>query len=72
MKKTEIPSGNSYLMRVKAVNEIYKTYSNSGLSNREVWRRYIFPIYFISENTFYNYLAVPYKQRLDALKEREK
>ena len=56
--------GHSYLMRVTEVNEIYKTYQNSGLSNREILRRHIWPIYFICENTFYRYLTVPYKRLL--------
>ena len=38
------------------VNEIYDEYAKTGLSNREIWRRYIYPIYGISEKTFYNYI----------------
>lgn len=48
--------GKSYEERVKDVNRIYDKYSRSGLSNREILRRYIYPIYHISEKTFYNYL----------------
>ncbi|EKJ90267.1 hypothetical protein QR305_00930 [Bacteroides finegoldii] len=48
--------GKSYEERVKDVNRIYDKYSRSGLSNREILRRYIYPIYHISEETFYNYL----------------
>lgn len=47
--------GKSYEERVKDVNRIYDKYSRSGLSNREILRRYIYPIYHISEKTFYNY-----------------
>ncbi|WP_259463427.1 hypothetical protein [Parabacteroides distasonis] len=35
-----IPNGNSYEKRVIEVNGIYDEYSRSGLSNREIWRRY--------------------------------
>ncbi|RLT67498.1 MULTISPECIES: hypothetical protein [Bacteroidales] len=56
-----IPNGNSYEKRVIEVNGIYDEYSRSGLSNREIWRRYIWPIYGISEKTFYNYLNKAYK-----------
>lgn len=48
--------GYSYTKRVKEVNEIYDRHIRSGLSNREIWRRYIYPIYGISEKTFYNYV----------------
>lgn len=48
--------GISYRMRVKRVNEIYEEHAKDGLSNREILRRYIWPIYYISEKTFYNYL----------------
>lgn len=50
------PKGCSYAKRVIEVNAIYDDYAKSGLSNREIWRRYIHPIYGISENTFYNYI----------------
>lgn len=56
-----IPNGNSYEKRVREVNDIYDEYSRSGLSNREIWRRYIWPIYGISEKTLYNYLNAAYK-----------
>ena len=49
-------TGCSYEKRVKEVNEIYDKHSHSGLSNREIWRRHIYPIYAISEKTFYNYI----------------
>ncbi|MFR9574280.1 MAG: hypothetical protein SNG79_01310 [Rikenellaceae bacterium] len=50
------PKGFSYALRVKAVNDIYDRHARSGLSNREIWRRYIWPEYAISEKTFYNYI----------------
>lgn len=33
---------------------IYDEHSRSGLSNREILRRYIWPLYPICEKTFYN------------------
>ena len=30
-----------------------------GLSNREIWRRFIYPRFFISERTLYNMLKAP-------------
>lgn len=46
--------GISYKKRVKDINRIYDQYARSGLSNRTIWLRYIYPVYGISERTFYN------------------
>lgn len=46
--------GISYKKRVKDINRIYDQYAKSGLSNRAIWLRYIYPVYGISERTFYN------------------
>lgn len=48
--------GVSYRKRVSDINRIYDTYVKSGISNREIWRRYVYPRYGISERTFYNLL----------------
>ena len=48
--------GCSYARRVVEVNAIYDEYAKTGLSNREIWRRYIYPIYGITEKTFYKYI----------------
>ena len=48
--------GCSYARRVVEVNAIYDEYAKTGLSHREIWRRYIYPIYGITEKTFYNYI----------------
>ena len=45
--------GRSYALRVADVNRIYDRYAVTGLSNREIWRRYIWPKLGISERTFY-------------------
>lgn len=46
--------GMSYKKRVADINRIYDEHAKRGLSNREIWRRYIYPVYAISERTFYN------------------
>nr|DAV44340.1 MAG TPA: hypothetical protein [Caudoviricetes sp.] len=46
--------GRSYAHRVKEILRIYDEHSRSGLSNREILRRYIWPLYPICEKTFYN------------------
>lgn len=48
--------GVSYQKRVHDINEIYDRHSRSGLSNREIWRRFIYPVYAVSERSFYNIL----------------
>lgn len=46
--------GCSYAYRVEDIVRIYDENSRSGLSNREILRRYIWPKYHICEKTFYN------------------
>ena len=53
--------GRSYASRVREVNRIYEEHINSGLSNREILRRYIYPLYPISESTLYNMLKAEYR-----------
>ncbi len=48
--------GESYKKRCTDINRIYDEHIKSGLSNREIWRRYIYPQYRISERTLYNLL----------------
>ncbi len=48
--------GVSYKKRVEEVNRIYDREVKRGLSNREIWRRFIYPVYGITERTFYNLL----------------
>nr|DAG08263.1 MAG TPA: Middle operon regulator, TRANSCRIPTION.2A [Caudoviricetes sp.] len=48
------PRGISYKKRVADINRIYDRYARSGLSNRAIYLRYIYPVYGISERTFYN------------------
>lgn len=48
--------GVSYRKRVEEINRIYDREAARGVSNREIWRRYVYPVYGISERTFYNVL----------------
>ena len=56
MLKKRNPHGCSYRKRVEEVNRIYDEQSRRGLPNREIWRRYIWPVYGMSERQFYNVL----------------
>lgn len=48
--------GKSYAKRIADINQIYDTYARTGLSNREIWRRYVYPRFGICERTFYHLL----------------
>ena len=51
--------GISYQKRVADINSIYDEHAREGISNREIWRRFIYPVYGVSERTFYNLLKAP-------------
>ena len=53
MKKRK---GKSYAKRVADINQIYDAWVKTGLPNREIWKRYIYPQFGVSERTFYNLL----------------
>lgn len=48
--------GKAYKKRIDDVNAIYDRYARSGVSNREIWKRFVYPVYGICERTFYSYL----------------
>lgn len=48
--------GVSYKKRVEEINRIYDREIKRGLPNREIWHRFIYPVYGITERTFYNIL----------------
>lgn len=48
--------GVSYQKRVKDINRIYDEQAKLGLSNREIWRRFIYPRWGICERAMYKIL----------------
>ena len=58
-KRRRVLRGQSYAKRVADINDIYDRFAGSGLSNREIWRRYIYPRFGVSERTFSNMLKAP-------------
>ena len=48
--------GVSYQKRVEEINRIYDREVRRGIPNREIWRRFIYTAYGITERTFYNIL----------------
>ena len=57
--------GNSVRKRIREVNEIYDRYVRDGLSNREIWRRYVWPAYGISERSFRNTIIAQSQHKSD-------
>lgn len=58
--------GLSYVYRVADIVAIYDQYSHSGLSNREILRRHIWPKYHICERTFYNIINASATDRIQS------
>lgn len=61
--RTNTP-GRSYIFRVTDIVRIYDEHRHSGLSNREIFRRYIYPKYMICERTFYNIINASADDRI--------
>lgn len=57
--------GKSYVKRVADINMIYDNYAKTGLTNREIWKRYIYPRFGLSERTFYNLLKAQGKVTIE-------
>ncbi|MCR4561255.1 MAG: hypothetical protein K5685_14375 [Bacteroidales bacterium] len=64
-------SAKYFLQRVKAVNEVYKHWSEIGLSNETVYLKHIRDSFHISRSTFYSYLAIPYTRLLKDIETKE-
>ncbi len=48
--------GLSYQKRVADINRIYEEKSQLGLSNREIWQRFVYPQWGVCERAFYGIL----------------
>lgn len=55
--------GVSYKKRVEEINRIYDREVRRGIPNRDIWRRFIYPVYGITERTFYNILNASADER---------
>lgn len=58
--------GRMYAHRVHEVLRIYEQHERSGLSNREILRRYIWPVYPMCEKTFYNLINASADPKIQA------
>jgi hypothetical protein len=55
------------LLRIIEIQEITKEHLARGTTERWVYKNIIYPRYFISERTFYQYLGIPAKAQLKKL-----
>ncbi|MGQ1889146.1 hypothetical protein ACT29H_01760 [Thermophagus sp. OGC60D27] len=54
----------NFLKKVLRVQEVYLRFKEQGITNEEIYKRYIAPHFFISRSTFYEYLAIPATKEL--------
>lgn len=57
----------NYLLRAKAIQDLYSEHKKDGVTTMHVFRTYIRPRFFISVSAFYNYLSVPAARELKKL-----
>ena len=65
----------NHLQKIIDIQKIYKEHSkhhNGGCADRYIYRELIFPVYRISERTFYEYLATFAQKQLNEILEAEK
>ena len=64
----------NFLLRVKAVVELYNEHKKEGVSAVWVHKAIIYPRFYISRSTLYEYLSINYKKQLkeidDEIKQR--
>ena len=63
--------GLSYQKRVTEINRIYDHCAKLGYPNREIWRRYVYPVYAITERQFYNILNASADPRNEVPRQEE-
>lgn len=57
----------NFLLLVNAVQSLYQKHKIEGLPDTIIYRKQIFPVYFVSLCTFRQYLAVNVRRELKAL-----
>lgn len=66
MSKTRYHRRNFYL-KVEAMQQEYKAHANSGRTEMYIYRTFIYPKFYISRATFYNWLAINPRRELAKL-----
>lgn len=70
MRRPRYHNRNFYT-KVQAMQAEYLRHRNSGYSEMYVYRKFIYPRFFISRSTFYNWLAINPARELERLKRTE-
>ena len=52
------------LLRYRAIEETYLKYKTEDIPFTVVWRKYVYPVHFISIGTLYNVLNTPINKQL--------
>jgi hypothetical protein len=58
------------LLRYKAIQDCYLQHKTDDIPTTVIYRKYIYPRFFISRTTLYTILATPINKRLKELKNR--
>jgi len=66
---TTTKANESCLRRALEVQRIYLLHKEDGIPNTYIYRKYIYPVFFISERTFYRYLRRNVKRELRQLQQ---
>ena len=61
----------NYLLKVKAICELYEQVRNPDVPIACTYRKVIYPCFYISLCTFYRYLAINYKKELRDLADKQ-
>jgi hypothetical protein len=48
----------NYYKKVTAIQAVYDIHARIGLTNEEIYRRYIRDVFFVSRSTFYKYITI--------------
>lgn len=61
----------NFYRKVEAMQQEYLSHQNSGRTEMYIYRKWIYPRFFISRATFYNWLSINPTRELEKLKVRE-
>lgn len=70
MDKKYLKRRLNYFLRVRDIMNIYKEKKDLGLSNKEIHKRHIFPLYKIEQATFYIYFNLNYEREIKEIQEQ--
>ena len=57
----------NYLKRVQIVQEIYQRHKQEGVSDAFIWRKHVYPVMPIGQDSFYRYLQISPQKELKSI-----